>query len=46
MTPLDPSVSDATIWSIILELSITFLEVSFDVCKMFMVQAMSSLTFE
>ncbi len=29
MTPLESSVSDATIWSITLELSITILEASF-----------------
>jgi hypothetical protein len=42
MTPLDPSVRDATIWSIILELSVTFLEVSFNDCNMLIVQAMAS----
>jgi hypothetical protein len=52
MTPLELSESDATIWSVTLELSITILEASFaqiyevyvfDDCNMFIVQAIAEL---
>ncbi len=39
MTPLELSVSDATIWSVTLESSITILDVSFGNCNMFIGQA-------
>jgi hypothetical protein len=38
MMPLELSVSDATIWSVMLELSIKILDASFDDCYMFIVE--------
>ena len=39
MMPLESSLSDTTIWSVTLELSITILQASFDNPNMFIAQA-------